>query len=252
MKEKSASPNGFQPERIGAVLFDLDGTLRHSRPSFYQTFIDIASRLDAPVTPQACWHTQRWMHYYWAQSPELLEDLQTYKDQQEQFWVNHYQLALLEVGCRPEQAQDLAPTVFLHMAEEFKPSDWVPPDVPYTLEILKDVGVRLAVVTNRTHPCQELIESLGLGGYFEFSLAAGEIQVWKPDPEIFHHALRRLGEQPGETLYVGDNYYADVVGARSAGLWPVLLDPDRIFPEAGCPVIQSVGDLPGLLQKQDG
>jgi FMN phosphatase YigB (HAD superfamily) len=42
---------------------------------------------------------------------------------------------------------------------------------------------------------------------------------------------------------VGDNYFADVVGARRAGLTPVLFDPDEIFPEADCIVIKSFDEL---------
>ena len=83
--------------------------------------------------------------------------------------------------------------------------------------------------------------------YFEFALAAGDVGVWKPDPEIFRFALHRLGTQPNETLYVGDNYYADVVGARRAGLRPILVDTDGTFPDAECTIIQNVGDLCEIL-----
>ena len=46
---------------------------------------------------------------------------------------------------------------------------------------------------------------------------------------------------------MGDNYFADVVGSLRAGLRPVLYDPNGLFPEAGCAVIQSFDQLPGLL-----
>jgi putative hydrolase of the HAD superfamily len=88
---------------------------------------------------------------------------------------------------------------------------------------------------------------MGLFEFFDFTLVAGEVNAWKPDPRIFQEALQRTGSRPDKTLYVGDNYFADVVGSRRAGLRPVLLDPERIFIEADCPVIGSIGDLPGLL-----
>ena len=53
--------------------------------------------------------------------------------------------------------------------------------------------------------------------------------------------------QPDQTIYVGDNYFADILGAANAGLRPVLLDPDGLFPEAACPVISSLGELLGVL-----
>ena len=56
-------------------------------------------------------------------------------------------------------------------------------------------------------------------------------------------ALERLGSRPEEAFYVGDNYWADVVGAERAGLTPVLLDPDRLFPEAACLVLKQIDEL---------
>jgi len=72
---------------------------------------------------------------------------------------------------------------------------------------------------------------------------AGEVGAEKPDPLIFTEALQRLDSRAAQALYVGDNYYADVVGAQRAGILPVLLDPEAIFPEADCPVINEIRDL---------
>ena len=47
---------------------------------------------------------------------------------------------------------------------------------------------------------------------------------------------------------MGDNYYADVVGPRRAGLRPVLYDPNGIFPEAHCDMIQSFDELNSILK----
>ena len=70
---------------------------------------------------------------------------------------------------------------------------------------------------------------------------------WKPDPRIFQHALDRSETSPQQTHYVGDNYYADVPGAQQAGLQPVLIDPDKVFPKADCPVIRKMGQLKEVL-----
>jgi FMN phosphatase YigB (HAD superfamily) len=48
-------------------------------------------------------------------------------------------------------------------------------------------------------------------------------------------------------MYVGDNYYADVVGARAAGLRPILYDPLGIFPEPDCESIRSFDELKSIL-----
>jgi FMN phosphatase YigB (HAD superfamily) len=56
------------------------------------------------------------------------------------------------------------------------------------------------------------------------------------------------GTRPDETIYVGDNYYADVVGARRAGLRPVLYDPGSLFPESECPAIKSFDELKAVIK----
>ncbi len=107
----------------------------------------------------------------------------------------------------------------------------------------------MGVISNREKPFQAEIELLGLSPYFDFSMAGGEVNAWKPEPEIFLHACQRVEVSPQEAVYVGDNYFADVVGARRAGLQPVLYDPRGIFPEAECHVLASFDQLPSVLKE---
>jgi putative hydrolase of the HAD superfamily len=44
---------------------------------------------------------------------------------------------------------------------------------------------------------------------------------------IFREALRRTGADPASSIHVGDNYIADVLGARAAGIDAILLDRSR-------------------------
>jgi len=49
-------------------------------------------------------------------------------------------------------------------------------------------------------------------------------------------------------MYVGDNYFADIIGSQRAGLMPVLYDPISLFPDADCVVIKSFAEIPELLK----
>ena len=230
------SPNG-----ITAVLFDLDGTLRHNRPSYNQTLFDYAVQLGAPDSPERRRNALRWVHYYWAQSPEMLQDQETYGGLSDEFWSYYSCLTLINFGCPEAQAQALAPQVQQFMSNDYHPVDHVPPDAWETLESLREAGFPLGVASNRSKPYGEQMAALGLEPFFQFALAAGELNTWKPEPGIFLHAVELLGVQAGQTIYVGDNYFADILGAANAGLRPVLLDPEGLFPEAECPVIRSLG-----------
>jgi HAD superfamily hydrolase (TIGR01509 family) len=110
----------------------------------------------------------------------------------------------------------------------------VMPGVPEALERLKRMGLRLAVVSNSDGTCAESLEAAGLLGYMSCVIDSEVVRVEKPDPRIFEIAVERCGADPQRTLYVGDIYHADVIGARRAGLHALLLDPYGDWPEMGC------------------
>lgn len=237
----------FTSDGVQSVLFDLDGTLRHSKPAFNQFFFEIAVQFGLQDSAEKRTRSARWLHYYWAQSPEMLSDKQKYDHQEDDFWINHMRLNLIAFGAGNKRAGSLAPKVFNHIKDNYDPEDWVPPDVPETLSVLKDAGYKLALASNRSEPYTDQLEDLRLSSYFDFALAAGEINSWKPNPKIFLEAAQKLEAEPHQIIYVGDNYYADVVGAERAGIQPILYDINNVFPEVNCAVIKSIGELTELL-----
>jgi len=231
------------PNEIRAILFDLDGTLRHDRPRYNDILAQFASEYIEPdSSPERC-RAERWLHYYWAQSSDVKLDLAHYGELNQAFWENHTCRYLIAFGYTPEQAALASVEIYHRMGAEYNPTSWVPPDVFDVLRALKADGYLLGIVSNRSNPLDEELHSLGLDQLVDLTLAAGEVNSWKPDTGIFLEAVLSLKVNPAETLYVGDNYYADVVGSRNAGLCPVLLDPDGLFPEAECAVIRELNDL---------
>jgi len=228
---------------IKAIFFDLDGTLRHNVPSGGDISDDYVRTLGVHFTDEDRLRAMRWEMQYWANSPDLLDDLKAHAGENDKFWVGYAQRRLLALGISPEQSSDLAPMVSAHMGEAYKPESIIPEDARKILPELKNAGYLLAVISNRDKPFHETLESHGISEFFQFSLAGGEVDAFKPGPEIFIHALKRADVSAQETIYVGDNYYADVIGARRAGLKPVLYDPNRLFPDADCAVIRSFDEL---------
>jgi FMN phosphatase YigB (HAD superfamily) len=233
---------------IKAIFFDLDGTLRHNVPSGGDIFNEYVRTLEVAFSEADRLRALRWEMQYWANSPDLLDDLKNHEGENERFWIGYTHRRLLALGIPPGQSGDLAPRVSAHMGEAYKPESIVPEDARRVLPELKDAGYFLAVISNRDKPFHDTLESHGIGEYFGFSLAGGEVDAFKPEPEIFVHALKRANLGAQEAVYVGDNYYADVIGARCAGLRPVLYDPTGLFPEADCDTIQSFDNLLPLLE----
>ncbi len=61
--------------------------------------------------------------------------------------------------------------------------------------------------------------------FMDAVVVSDEAGVEKPHAEIFHIALQALGVTADQAIYVGDNYYDDVVGAHGAGMETLLINP---------------------------
>ena len=228
---------------IKAILFDFDGTLRHHLPTGGEVFSDYLISLGLAITDEDRRRAAVWEHYYFANSPEIQADHKKFNGEEESFWSNFGQRRLGALGCPSNIIPELGPKVSGYMRDYYKPEVWVPEETHTVMPELRQAGYTLGVVSNRDNPYQDEIDGLGMAGYFHFSLAGGEVKSWKPDPGIFYAALERADATAQQTLYIGDNYFADVVGARRAGLQPVLYDPKGLFHEPGCPVIASFDEL---------
>jgi HAD superfamily hydrolase (TIGR01549 family) len=232
---------------IRTIFFDLDGTLRHNLPSGGEFFADYAIQLGLRATSEDRLRAMRWEHFYWANSPELKADRQAFPDDGA-FWNLYSRRQLVALGATDALAYELAPKISAYMYQFYKPRSVAAAGVAQVLQALQERGCVLGVISNREKPYQDEIEALGLAPFFRLALAAGEVRMWKPEPQIFVHACQQLGCRASEAAYVGDNYFADVIGARRAGLEPVLYDPRGIFPDAGCATIAAFEELPAALR----
>ena len=228
---------------IKAIFFDLDGTIRHSVPTGGEVFTDFVITLGLHVSREDRTRAMRWEHLYWASSPDLRDDLIAHSIDTENFWIEYSRRRLVALGAPPEWALAYAPKASMHMGTEYKPESVIPDDVRRALIQLKEAGYIMAVLSNRDKPFQEILVTHNVSEFFDFSVAGGEVDSYKPDPGLFEHALKRANVGGREAVYVGDNYFADVVGSRRAGLTPVLYDPDGIFPEADCTTIKTFDEL---------
>lgn len=238
------------PDRIRAVFYDLDGTLRSNRPAGRVVFADRAAALGLPITPEIRRRAALWEHFYFAESPELVHDRAAYQDDRRAFRLNYAVRQLRVLGASEEQARALAPQITAYMDEQFNPQDVVPEGVPETLRILRESGYFLGLLSNRFEPYDDYLNELGLSGFFHLVVHAGEAGIRKPHPEVFHYLLQKAGFRAEESIYIGDNYFADVVGARRAGMAGILYDREGLFEKPDCPVIQTHSQVLEFLSRR--
>ena len=119
-------------------------------------------------------------------------------------------------------------------------------DVEPALAQLKDRGLTLGLITNFDRDLPPICDELGLSSYLDFLVTSLAVGAVKPDPAIFQAALERAGVDASEAMHVGDQYHSDVLGARNAGISPLLIDRDDLHPEiSDCPRIRTLGEVVG-------
>ncbi|MCC3155677.1 HAD family hydrolase [Hymenobacter sp. 15J16-1T3B] len=111
----------------------------------------------------------------------------------------------------------------------------------------------LGIVTNnRTAEQEDKLAFLGMTPLVDALITSEAVGVTKPDPRIFQVALQRLGARPAEALLIGDNWRADVLGARATGIRPVWLNRfGAACPDAAVPVLTGYEPLPEVLRVID-
>jgi putative hydrolase of the HAD superfamily len=223
-----------------AIIFDLDGTLRESRPHFMDALHQALLDMGLTIDPETWRQTERWVHAYWAQSAELRNDVENYG--QEQIWNRFLSRIMTQVG-HPHADEEEVHAFGEHIHEIFQPESVLTPDAHEVLTALRQQDVVLGVLSNRGKPFDEELETLGIADFFDFTLAAGEVGVWKPRPEVFHVALERAGTSPHQAVYIGDNYYADIVGAANAGLDAILVDWRQVFTDMPATRVERLADI---------
>jgi len=233
---------------VRLILFDLDGTLRDVRPTSLQALVAYGKDLGLSFDLEARRAAIRWSHEYWAEGRAAIR----YDRERlgEEAFLDSYLRGYLKVMGVDHQTGDseeaVVTKIVARFREEFSPEPYLEPGAKELLWNLREAGFTLGLVSNRDEPLTGLAIELGIIEHFNFTLAAGQVDSWKPDAAIFRHALRMGGDAaPGEAVYIGDNYYADVVGARGAGIRAVLVDKEGAFPEAKdeCLIISKLSEL---------
>lgn len=117
-------------------------------------------------------------------------------------------------------------------------------DVLPTLEMLKQSHLITGLISNIDRDIIPFCEELGISPYLDIVVTSQEVDSDKPHPPIFLAALRQAGVEASETVYIGDQYNLDIVGARGVGMKAVLIDRYDLFPEiTDCPRIKTLGEV---------
>jgi putative hydrolase of the HAD superfamily len=179
--------------------------------------------------------------------------LEEFRDGDMSIWHAYNRAYARVCGVAPHDV-DAAMTVLLEEFERGGVWTRVIPGSRQALQELAALGVGLAVVSNADGTVEDQLRDdvicqvgPGPGVPVEVILDSAVVGVSKPDPAIFELALDALGVEPGDCIHVGDTPAADVVGARAAGVTPILVDPYDLHRGVDCQRVRSLADVASML-----
>ena len=161
-------------------------------------------------------------------------------------YVEHVRIMLREAGIDPDET--LARNLLGRMRQH-KMNLVLFDDVAPALKDLNDRGLILGLISNVEQDISGTLNGLGLTSWLSSIVTSQDAGVNKPQPEIFRYALKQAGVQPGESIYVGDQYQIDILGSRSVGMKGILVDRLDYNKEiTDCPRIRSFKELTEYLE----
>ena len=84
---------------------------------------------------------------------------------------------------------------------------------------------KLHIITNGFEEVQHRkMDSSFISKYFTNIITSERVGVKKPNPAIFNFAMEISGAKSDESIMIGDNFEADILGAKSVGMETVFCD----------------------------
>ena len=189
--------------KLDAVLFDLDDTLH-----------DKSATLEIVAGKQ----------YESANLKELLIDKSDWVNLYVK--LNNYRIEKTEVFSRLQQQFNLDASITHDLLSDFDNNlGQYAQAFPGAIELLqscKQAGLKTGIVTNGRDAFQRSkIKGLGLDSSIDYIVTSGGFGLKKPNPAIFLHCLNALGVTPDKTVFIGDDFDADIQPAYKLEMLPI-------------------------------
>ncbi|MBN1690903.1 MAG: HAD family hydrolase [Dehalococcoidia bacterium] len=204
---------------IKAVFFDFFNTLAYFDPPREETYAGIAADLGIKVTPAMITAALPEADTYWRSENYKKPVRQREQDDKVAVYREYGLRILAGTGATPDQALQMLATAFSR--------GWVfksfPDSVP-ALKLVKQRKLITGLISNVGQEIDSYCREMGFEPYLDYKVTSFEVGFDKPRPEIFQLALDRAGVGADESVFIGDVYEQDIVGARGVGMKPILIN----------------------------
>lgn len=120
------------------------------------------------------------------------------------------------------------------------------------LTTLKQNSIKVGLISNWDKTSREVLKQNNLDNLLDEIVISSEVGYLKPQKEIFDLALKKANIKSQECLFVGDNYYDDIVGSSKVGMESLLINPyERIGIEElnYSHIISNISELPKFIEE---
>ncbi len=180
-----------KPNKLKAVIFDLDGVIIDSLDAWLNVFNNTRQ------------------HY-------KLQKI-TKKEFMEKVWGGSIKKDAMQY-FKGKTVEEISKHYYSNMGK-FKADTKLNPDVKETLEKLKKKNIKLGIVTNSyKKPTSEILEHHKIKSLFNAIIGGNEVDQGKPQPDSLLEACKRLNIEPREAVLVGDTIN-DKGAAKNAGMF---------------------------------
>ena len=218
---------------ITHIFFDVGNTLLFPN----------RERIHAPLTWRGIVPTPELLRDVECQTKNKFDSLMTQNGHDLSFWSLYYSQLLGDLGLED-------PTLHNELATSIRNSANWDQILPGTREYLQEIGMRyqIAVISNADGGIEDVLRRCTIADCFRTITDSGLVGYEKPHPEIFRQALASMNARPEESLYVGDVYSVDYLGAVGAGMHGMLMDYPGAYRERGVSRVESLDELRSALQ----
>ena len=225
---------------IKFVFFDLDHTLWDYHANSMQALTELYSQ------------------FGFSAHVSLEQFLETYQSINEKLWhrfnqseidrdyIKKYRFPMVlkkmkvYLDAKPEELHDFFVT---NCSSRSKLMPWARETLTYLYE-----RYPLAIITNGFPEAQyPKMEASDLNKYFKEVIISHEVGCRKPQSEIYHLTLEKMGAKAAQTVMSGDNPKTDVRGALDAGLKAIFYNPTGKLRSNSTWEIQSLKELVDIL-----
>jgi putative hydrolase of the HAD superfamily len=239
-----------QPQSIRTIFFDAGFTLISPNPSTPEICLRVCQQLGLHIHLDTVKERMYEAQDYFLRHMRLNRATWGSEEAISEFWIGYYMNLLRP--CLEEHSEPLLYQLAQKINDEFdEHTSWkVYPDVFPTLEALRSHDYKLGVISDWGIALGPILRRLNLTPYFDCLLVSAVTRHAKPSPHLYELALQRANAIADYTLHIGDSYILDVLGARTVGMTPVLLDRAGKLEAANvdCLLIHKLTDLLDLLE----